>query len=89
MSQRGADTTASWRRRLSGALGALAIGILTSASPIAALDIIDSATNPANGNLYHLLEPSTWTAAQAEAVELGGDLVTINDQDEHENLAPT
>lgn len=36
-------------------------------------------TNPANGSRYYLLEESGWTAAQAEAVTLGGNLTTIND----------
>jgi hypothetical protein len=84
MLQRGARKTACWRKKLPGALGALVIGILTSASPIAALDIIDSATNPANGHLYYLLESSNWTAAADGALDLGGDLVTINDQDEQD-----
>ena len=35
--------------------------------------------NEANGHTYYLLEASTWTEAEAAAVELGGNLVTIND----------
>jgi hypothetical protein len=35
--------------------------------------------NPANGHTYYLLSSDTWTASQAAAVSLGGNLVTIND----------
>lgn len=39
--------------------------------------------NPANGHLYKMIGPMTWAEAEAEAVELGGHLVTINDADEY------
>ena len=35
-------------------------------------------TNAANGHTYYLLSADTWTASEAEAVGLGGHLVTIN-----------
>ena len=41
-------------------------------------------TNPANGHQYYLLTQNTWAASQAEAIGLGGHLVTINDQAEQD-----
>jgi hypothetical protein len=41
-------------------------------------------TNAANGHLYYLLSANTWTASEAEAVGLGGHLVTINDAAENQ-----
>ncbi len=40
-------------------------------------------TNSANGHVYYLLAQTNWTAAEAEAVALGGHLVTINDAEEN------
>ncbi|MEY2805727.1 MAG: hypothetical protein RIR65_144, partial [Planctomycetota bacterium] len=50
------------------------------------LAILGTVVNPANGRIYHLLEGSSWSAAQARAVQLGGNLVTINDQAEQDFL---
>jgi len=41
-------------------------------------------TNAANGHAYYLLSNTTWTASEAEAVGLGGHLVTINDAAENQ-----
>lgn len=41
-------------------------------------------TNPANGNQYILLTQNTWAASQTEALALGGNLVTVNDQAEQD-----
>jgi hypothetical protein len=35
------------------------------------------------GHAYYLLEDATWTASEAEAITLGGHLVTINDAEEN------
>jgi Lectin C-type domain len=42
--------------------------------------------NPANGHSYYLLQPSTWTDAEAAAVVLGGHLATVRSADENEFL---
>lgn len=39
-------------------------------------------TNAINGHLYYLLSPQNWLAAQSESQTLGGNLATINDEDE-------
>jgi hypothetical protein len=39
--------------------------------------------NPGNGHIYYLLSQDSWTASQAFALTLGGNLVTINDASEN------
>lgn len=39
--------------------------------------------NTNNGHYYYLLQTNTWTASEAQAVALGGHLVTINDANEN------
>lgn len=41
-------------------------------------------TNPANGHDYYLLTPETWSAAEAEAEQLGGTLAIIRTAAEQE-----
>ncbi|MBN2129518.1 MAG: hypothetical protein JW741_08475 [Sedimentisphaerales bacterium] len=36
-----------------------------------------------NGHVYHLLEEADWYVSEAEAIRLGGHLVTVNDADEN------
>jgi hypothetical protein len=36
-------------------------------------------TNSVNGHVYYLLAPNSWTVSEAEAVQLGGHLATVND----------
>jgi hypothetical protein len=40
--------------------------------------------NPANGNIYYLLSEANWTNSEAEAISLGGNLVTINNAEEND-----
>jgi Lectin C-type domain len=46
-------------------------------------------TNPANGHVYYLLDSSSWTAAEAEAVRMGGHLATVRNASENRWLART
>ncbi len=39
--------------------------------------------NPANNHVYYLLDMTSWTSSEAEAVSLGGHLATINDAAEN------
>lgn len=38
--------------------------------------------NPINGHIYYLLTENSWTVSKLQAVSLGGQLVTINDEPE-------
>jgi len=40
--------------------------------------------NPANGHTYYLLSQSSWSDAEAEAVNLGGHLATIRNAGEQQ-----
>jgi hypothetical protein len=46
-------------------------------------------SNPANGHTYILLDKSAWSAAEAQAVLLGGHLVTVNNAAENQFLLDT
>ncbi len=50
----------------------------------AAPGILGTVSNPNNGQTYHLLEASTWTAAEGAAISLGGHLAEINDSTEND-----
>ncbi len=68
-------------RRHSNVIWALLAGLVTICTltvPCLAEVIGDPITNPMNGHLYYLLSENTWTAAEAEAVSLGGHLAAIN-----------
>ncbi|HEY9699900.1 MAG TPA: lectin-like protein [Trichocoleus sp.] len=55
----------------------------SSPSPVLPDVISGPIVNPANGRSYYLLSPSNWTDAQAKAITLKGNLVTINDAAEN------
>ncbi len=65
------------------------VSFVLASNLASAVPILGPITNPANGHDYYLLEASTWTAAEAEAVSLGGHLVTINDAAEDDWLYTT
>lgn len=46
-------------------------------------------SNPSNGHDYYLLTNQNWTDSEAEAVSLGGHLVTISDQAENDWVMST
>ena len=56
-------------------------------APVLPPAILATATNPANGHVYHLLDYSSWSEAEMAAIQLGGHLVTVNDQAEHDWIA--
>ena len=72
-----------WVLGLTAILACMTIASASSAT------ILQTQTNSDNGHVYHLLAASSWTAAEAEAVSLGGHLATINDSDENEWVIDT
>ncbi len=67
------------RLALTGSLGLQAVGSAPAPSPTI---LAGPVPNPHNGHLYYLLESASWTASEARAVELGGHLVAISDDEE-------
>jgi len=51
---------------------------------VAHADVITVMINPSNDSIYYLLTSDDWIASQAEAVSLGGNLVTIDDAAENQ-----
>ncbi len=49
-----------------------------------AITVLDIVQNPANGHNYYLLSPATWTASEAYAQTLGGNLATVNSDAENQ-----
>lgn len=63
--------------------------VALSAAPSLAGILAGPIVNPANNSTYYLLEAAPWTESQAEAVSLGGNLATINDQAENDWVVDT
>lgn len=59
------------------------VGTLFSSSAFALPSVLDTAYNPITGHTYFLLDNSNWTDAANKAIQLGGNLVTINDAAEN------
>ena len=58
--------------------------LLAAAFQSRAAIIAGPVTNPANGHDYYLLTPSSWSAAEAEAEDLGGTLSVVKNAAEQE-----
>src|SRR5262249_49975762 len=56
-----------------------AFTLAVAQSGFAASPISSAIFDPANGHSYYLLSFDTWSNSEAEAVTLGGHLVTVND----------
>jgi hypothetical protein len=63
--------------------------IAVSAASAEAGIITGPVINPANGHGYYLLTEKNWSNSEAEAVGLGGHLVTINDATENSWVTST
>lgn len=67
----------------------LAVVLIATTVSTQATSLTGPVYNPANGHNYYLLSPSTWSAAETEAIGLGGHLVTVNDSAENAWLQST
>ena len=63
---------------------------ITAENATGTVTVIQTATNPNNGHIYHLLDEGPWwDDFEVKAVELGGHLATINDQSENDFIFDT
>lgn len=63
--------------------------LLLSAKDVQASVISSPIVNPGNGHTYLLLNYASWTDSEAEAITLGGHLVTINNAQENDFVYDT
>lgn len=68
---------------------ALVLTAALASAPSMAAVLTGPIVNPANSNSYYLLDTASWTDSQAEAVSLGGNLVTIDDAQENQWVLDT
>ena len=71
------------------AIGFATLGTFFGICSASSADVLQTAVYGGNGHIYHLLAASNWTDAEAEAVLLGGHLVTINESAENQWVADT
>ena len=67
--------------RIAASMAAFGVAIFPTVG-LAQTILVGPQVNPANGHVYYLLTPATWTASENAAVSLGGHLTTINDAPE-------
>ncbi len=70
-------------------VSALAVLALIWATSAGAQILFGPVTNQSNGNTYYLLERSSWSDAEAQAVALGGHLATVRTYAENTWLVDT
>ncbi|NUO79217.1 hypothetical protein HUU05_04000, partial [candidate division KSB1 bacterium] len=58
-------------------------------TPVFSTIIGGPVVNSTNGHTYYLLDDTTWTASENEAISLDGHLVTINNEEENVWVAQT
>ena len=72
--------------RMAVLVAVLSLAKTASAGP----NVVDGPIfNPANDHTYYLLAPESWTASESDAISLGGNLVTINNQAENDWVVST
>ena len=83
------DNSQHWTIRSAGLVAVCAALLALPVTPAVAGVLAGPITNPANGHLYSLLDSRSWLASEAEAITLGGHLVTVNNAAENDWLVDT